>query len=412
MSEIVNVWILLNETEHLVSEMTQLFKYYNTDSSKLEVIVADKDMTERKTFAAHFPNADIQICLFHTLRTFRRELTTKKMSITQEQEARVKQIIQDLVYSKSENDYDNNYKMLKGLKIQSVSSYYEENWHGIRQEWVEGLKSMKKKFNNRTNNRVESMNQKLKSVISTYSGMVQFFKDLLSCLKSFSIERNHKAVELINKVSINSFHDNQDKHFYHQFLTPYAFHLVNQQFQFVNSVKLLSMENETSARFDTNSGVVLTEICSCQCSFYMSLRLPCRHILKLRMVKALPVFVEDICHFRWTRPYYYRTNYALNQIDHAMDNSAFTSSTVLSTKGKQNLTSNQMYRNIMSISQGIATSCSLMSAPQYSLAENCLKKLSDLLREGKLASVKEILPFDQDLSLQGEQLFQMIYFKS
>ena len=58
---------------------------------------------------------------------------------------------------------------------------------------------------NRTNNRVESINQKLKMVISRYSGITLFFRDLMRCLTCLNIERDHRALDvtLKRRVSIN-----------------------------------------------------------------------------------------------------------------------------------------------------------------------------------------------------------------
>ena len=52
-----------------------------------------------------------------------------------------------------------------------------DNWHAIREQWVEGLKWCQRSFLTRTNNRVESINQKVKSVITKFSNIVTFFKD-------------------------------------------------------------------------------------------------------------------------------------------------------------------------------------------------------------------------------------------
>ena len=42
-----------------------------------KVKLTDKDMTEREVLAEKIPNAALMICLFHTLRTFHREITTE-----------------------------------------------------------------------------------------------------------------------------------------------------------------------------------------------------------------------------------------------------------------------------------------------------------------------------------------------
>jgi zinc finger SWIM domain-containing protein 3 len=44
--------------------------------------MADKDFIERDALKAEFPEVSILICLFHVLRTFRREITTEKQGIT------------------------------------------------------------------------------------------------------------------------------------------------------------------------------------------------------------------------------------------------------------------------------------------------------------------------------------------
>lgn len=40
---------------------------------KLEVLVGDKDFADRIVFKEKFPSTKIQVCLFHALRTFKRE---------------------------------------------------------------------------------------------------------------------------------------------------------------------------------------------------------------------------------------------------------------------------------------------------------------------------------------------------
>ena len=46
-----------------------------------EKLMTDKDMAERSVFAVQFPSAHLQLCLFHILRSFSREVTIDKMGI-------------------------------------------------------------------------------------------------------------------------------------------------------------------------------------------------------------------------------------------------------------------------------------------------------------------------------------------
>jgi len=62
-------------------------------------------MKERLVIREVFPNAFLEICLFHNLRTFNRELTCEKRGITPKVRDQVKSIFEKLCYSKNEEEY-------------------------------------------------------------------------------------------------------------------------------------------------------------------------------------------------------------------------------------------------------------------------------------------------------------------
>ena len=41
----------------------------------------DKDFNDRAIFKKEFPDAALHLCLFHTLRSFKREITTEKWEL-------------------------------------------------------------------------------------------------------------------------------------------------------------------------------------------------------------------------------------------------------------------------------------------------------------------------------------------
>ena len=128
--------------------------------------MSDKDFNERAVFRKEFPEAALHICLFHTLRTFRREVTTEKMGIRPGERDHALEIITKLAYSKSEAEYDEHYQELLQSGLKTVISYYNSHWHGIRHEWVECFKGVCFTLGERTNNRLENINGKIKSVCS------------------------------------------------------------------------------------------------------------------------------------------------------------------------------------------------------------------------------------------------------
>ena len=174
-SEVIALWLVSSEDEFTINFLMDVFKKYN-DTSKMRCVMADKDLTERNIITEKLPNAYLLICLFHTLRSFRREITTEKMGITAAQRVTVLDLISKLAYAQSEESYQIIYEKLQETKLESVLDYYDEHWHDIRHQWVEGLKHDSCHYLNSTNNRLEAINQKIKSVVSKYSSVVTFLR--------------------------------------------------------------------------------------------------------------------------------------------------------------------------------------------------------------------------------------------
>lgn len=166
--EIVLVFLTQLETEEALSKMVQAFKKHNPKWKETKVIMSDKDFNERAVFHREFPDAVLHLCLFHTLRSFRREVTCDKLGIRPGERDHVLELFTKLAYSKSEEEYDENYKDLLDLNLTTVVSYYNANWHPIRSEWVECFKGTNFSLGETTNNRLENMNGKIKSVCTRY----------------------------------------------------------------------------------------------------------------------------------------------------------------------------------------------------------------------------------------------------
>ena len=44
-------------------------------------MISDKDFNDRAIFKKEFPDAALHLCLFHTLHSFKREITTEKWEL-------------------------------------------------------------------------------------------------------------------------------------------------------------------------------------------------------------------------------------------------------------------------------------------------------------------------------------------
>ncbi|XP_019858006.1 PREDICTED: protein FAR1-RELATED SEQUENCE 4-like [Amphimedon queenslandica] len=279
-SEIVAVFLLQEETEESISSVIDMFIRQNPASSKVRIIITDKDMTERDVLARKFPSAQLLICLFHTLRTFRREVTLEKMGITPGQRNLYLDLMQQMAYAASEEKYLEVYERFKDSAVPLVRQYFDTQWHSIRSQWVVGLKHSYGSFLNSTNNRVECINSKLKSVIDRYSSLEDFVEKFFLILRVMRSERDHRAIQSSQKVPVIFHTADPAVVKYMKLLTPYAFKYFSQQLALKGKVSLkttdLSLEaNDTNQIYEVtcSSGVTLNvSVNDCQCSSWTSMK--------------------------------------------------------------------------------------------------------------------------------------------
>ena len=88
------------------------------------------------------------------------------MGITSGQRTVCLESVQKMAYASLQDEYDKHYGFFKENCPRKVVEYFDENWHHIKSEWVLGFKASCGSFLNFTNNRLESINGKLKQALS------------------------------------------------------------------------------------------------------------------------------------------------------------------------------------------------------------------------------------------------------
>ena len=152
-----------------------------------------------------------------------------------------------------------------------VTEYYNNNWHNIKSEWVEGLKSRKINFNESTNNRLESFFQKLKSCVTARISIKDLITKFLG-LVSLRTERTLKNIT--SKVPVFNTLCTDEKQL-PTLLTPYTFKHVKQQLQ-------KSTDIHVSEDGQVQNGLVTVTEDDCTCGTFQSMGLPCSHLLAWR----------------------------------------------------------------------------------------------------------------------------------
>ena len=114
-SEIVCAFVTVLETDESMTKMVEVFKLHNPAWVSSRVLISDKDCNERAVFSKEFPGIGLQLCLFHLLRNFRREITCDKMGIRAGERDHALEILSKLAYARSESDYNQHYEVRKRL---------------------------------------------------------------------------------------------------------------------------------------------------------------------------------------------------------------------------------------------------------------------------------------------------------
>lgn len=204
-TEIVSLYICVNETREGIGAMLDIFKEWNPKWHETRVFIGDKDFSDRAVFVERFPGAVLQICLFHVFQTFGREITTTKRDITTLQRTKALEILQRLAYSETSECYDEVYEELCDLNLELVTKYYNENWHNIRNEWTMFGRNNYAHYMNTCNNRSERINRTIKGLGNRNSSLLVFFENLSTTVSVFASEKDIKAIRSTMKVERKRF---------------------------------------------------------------------------------------------------------------------------------------------------------------------------------------------------------------
>ena len=301
MSETAGLFIVAEETKVLIEEVVTVFKKHNPHWSSTRVIMSDKDFNEREAFSKCFPMASLVICLYHTLRSFRREITCEKMGITSGERTRCLEIIQQISYALM---HQFHVEKLKATKLISVVSYFMENWDTIKNQWVSYFRDLNLNLGENTNNRLESTFNKIKNVCSRYSSLLQFFHEFISVLSVLRNERKHSKMMSILRKDVRYQNMNEWEKLFYDSLTEYAFSKVQKQLKFSRDMKpVCTKEGDHYLIMVGNKSYHMAKD-HCNCSYKRKMELPCQHIFFLLKSFSLPLFDPALFHKRWTREYY------------------------------------------------------------------------------------------------------------
>lgn len=388
LSEIVFVCLLVTEDQESMQWMLETFKKNNENWSHIRIVMADKDIGERDIIKSNLPTASVLICLFHALRTFRREVSCEKLGITPGERLFCLEIFQKVAYASSEAEYQSLCKELYEGGPKQVKDYFKENWAPIENEWVLHSKAKCGSFLNSTNNRLESINGKLKQVINRNSSLEEFVDKFFVILSTLRSERDHRAAVMFQKVKVQNFGKGTPEYQYSQLLTAYASSYVSKQLKLIHKVKeIAETRNSGIYNVETSGGVKNVSLVDYDCLFRQSMLLPCRHMFALRKKLESPLYDESLCNARWTSTYYHDNQRIF--LDMSPSGSDFVEVTQASKPNRVSC-QHQKYRKAVVLTSELASIVSEASGVHFDRRINLVKELIQYWKSGEEVALTEL----------------------
>lgn len=297
----VAIGLLASENISIFDWFIKTFKKNNEAAcTRINCFMADKDNVERHVLRENFENVPVYICVFHSLQAVKRGLKGKGLSVDEQE--RIYNLFYDLLYSSSEEAYTEQYKKFcKEVPEEILKSYFNKYWFNCQSEWT--VYNMKEgNLSNETNNRVESMNQKMKQIIEKRSSPPVFIESLFIFITSHNNAIDYKASQNFMKTKTKYLPDN-DQNSYQNLLTEKGFELLMKEWSWYARIKI-NIISEEKGSYTENGVEFEVTVNDCQCKVRSSSLLPCRHIFAIRKSLSQPLFDEDLCNTRWTKTFY------------------------------------------------------------------------------------------------------------
>ena len=178
--------------------------------------------------------------------------------------------------------------------------------------------------------------------------MKQFFSEFFRVLASLRDEHRHANIMMLVKHPIVQ--RPEELKAYESMLPAYAFAIVNKQYEL--SCRLTpSCVNGDEYTFDTSAGVVNATCTGCNCMQFVTVSLPCKHVLNVRKQRSQSLFDESLVLGRWKHSAYWdhcklRSTYA---------DSYVAASTAVPERRSSVLSQHEKFRVAKKVTDSLAT---------------------------------------------------------
>lgn len=353
-----------------LKKIMQSFKEENPAWPSVGVIVVDKDFTEWKVLKEEFPEASILFCQWHVMKAMFKKMAD--CDVDKSERDHVRDLLRELVYSNSQDEYDDTKREVYSITNESFWKYFESNWDVCQHMWVSFKRDFNLHLGNTTNNRLESHNQKLKDLTQRSSSLTEMFRNVIRFVTTSMSEYCHNVFKEEFTTCTSADDGLTGVPDIRASCTQYAADLIVAQLKLGNSVNYqispcdgqeytLSGPSGSLYHVDVNSS-------TCSCTFKKTYCLPCRHVFALRISLNMTIFNRDIVAKRWLKTYQSEgifDSVTPKDATPVMPEQVCVSSLGVQSSRTGTLARNQKFRKMQTLCQKLAMISSECGMPQF-----------------------------------------------
>ncbi|XP_052130874.1 uncharacterized protein LOC113218091 isoform X1 [Frankliniella occidentalis] len=367
--------IVANEKLDIMKESVMAFKEANSDHiQEVQTILVDKDYNEITVVKEILPWVHIHLCSVHVLGTF------KKATKEETQKEELREILQKMVYSMTEERYKELCDSLPSVASETFLDYFNDNWANYGASWAcyDRLNSLN--LGQRTNNAVESHNQKIKTIVSRRNSLPELIKALLILQVSCDNVTNYNDFLGLMKMSYRTDTTDPNIKLMLNSATPFAAECMRVEYQ--EGLRRVKLPDNVNYK---NWQPTLKD---CPCPIFKERRLPCRHMFCFRVQKDVTVFSSVDVPSRWqtVSEDNFRTRQEDMPTSYIPDGILRTE--VLKTGGKP-LNQRERYKEASDLALEAAKAVAYCAGKQYASRMKCLDDIIQIWLRGKEAVVLE-----------------------
>ncbi|CAC5383191.1 ZSWIM3 [Mytilus coruscus] len=146
--------------------------------------------------------------------------------------------------------------------------------------------------------------------------------------------------------------------------------------------------NTVAVSLPSSDGNLTVTATTCDCGFFKSMTLPCRHILFFRRQSLLNEYSPDLSAYRWTKAYFRKSHVVFDESQQPENNIQLT--TTPRCRRVRVLSGQDKYRRVHGTTQQLARLVSDMPMRQFNEHVQNLEQIVDLLKDGKEYNVQDV----------------------